>query len=992
MLYIFDRNENLLKILSNDDIDTVVYSDNYKRQINGEWSYTFSIDINKISNQFIQPKNKVGFFDENGNFQLFSTENIEDDITDDSIKNTYCLHDFYSLTGHIIEDKRVINGTALEATTKALEGTNYKVGNIAELGNNSINFYDVSSLAALQDIIKTFGGELNFRLELNENKTAIANRYVDILYRHGSDTGIRFDFDLNLNEVKRKIDTTNLFTVLYGRGSALESGDGYGRKIRFSDINNGNSYIEDVEAINKWGRIEGIFNYETEDTSELLQATSKKLEEVKEPFISYSANVTDLASVVDYEHLKVTLGDTIVISDTDIDLILEARIIEENLSVIDPGEKDVVLGNFLKGFAQNQASQIENIQNKADKLEEKPKVFDKSYPDTLPEVPILTANGLFASVQLEWTYENKPHFEYEIFASKILDFTPDESNLIYRGQASSFLHYVKPKETWYYRARGRNSRGSVTEYSSQVNATTLKIQDGTEYIEELAIGDALLGSLKADRAWVGQFKGEDINAKNLTVVDGNDNETLKVDSYGNVYISQGSVSINKEGITITQQEGESVSGTANINEEGLILYNSNGQQRASFGQNDFAYIKDLQVETIEAPRLVTKRDRTQPISWYVSPTATGDGTGRDINNKCNSINRALENAFATGTVLDRQDIVINVASGTYNENIYIGSCIGTGMIKFNFDKNSKIVGVHTIEENVNFIMWDGGRTSNTLNEGCQLINNGSSNDLINNRSSNLHLTGFRVDNKNKTSFVLNRFSGNCYLNMIDLVNSYYATRSWSNSRTTYNNCRGSNITNMGHVTEGSELKVQGAMFNAVESAYVQNGGQYTSLGHYGIESLYSPPPITWEWVENSFSLSNYRSTQGSSTKYGEFNQANWGSYTDYHGYADIPSSLRSWCSGGRNFTVWVTVKRKTTSHGYADPVPRPHFKRPDGSYWNSGVAMARGDSKTIQLPSDIANAIVNGSMTVLECYHTSQNEYIQFETNVSIKVKCEKEV
>ena len=89
-------------------------------------------------------------------------------------------------------------------------------------------------------------------------------------------------------------------------------------------------------------------------------------------------------------------------------------------------------------------------------------IDDDKFPDALPDVPIIEAEGLFGSVIISWTYESKSYYEYELYASKLESFNPDASNLIFRGKASSYHHQVKPSETWYYRARAINTHGRTT--------------------------------------------------------------------------------------------------------------------------------------------------------------------------------------------------------------------------------------------------------------------------------------------------------------------------------------------------------------------------------------------------------------------------------------------------------------------------------------------------------------------------------------------------
>lgn len=543
MLYIFDKDENLLEILSSDEF----WDDIYKRQLNKEWSFTASVSVNTSN---IKRRNKVGFYDRDNVFQLFTIDEVSDIITlDDDEKIIYAPHDFYKLGEKIIEDRRVINGSCREALEKALDGTIYKVGEVADLGLNTLNFYYITSLEALNKIVESYGGELNFRLEMNEDKTSIANRYVDILYRQGEDTGIRYTLDTNIVKLKRNDIIEGLYNVLYGRGSSLETeGGGYTRLLDFADISwskptnpsnkpLGQKYIEDVESIQRYGRIEGIYeNKDIDEPSQLLQSTYDALQECKDAKYNYSAKVEDISNIEEYSHFKARLGDTIHILDEEYDFNEECRIIEEKYPISDMNDIYIEMGYFLPGITDISPN-LPGGGNITTGNENKPEIDIENFPDTLPSVPILNVKSGFASIALDWTYENKLYYDYEVYASQLENFTPDPSNLIFRGKASVLLHEVKPSQTWYYRVRAVNSHGRYTEYSSQVSASTKKISDAAEYFEELAIKDALIGELRLDRGWIGQLDATYLNVKgNFSVTDGNNVKTIEIDSFGRVHI------------------------------------------------------------------------------------------------------------------------------------------------------------------------------------------------------------------------------------------------------------------------------------------------------------------------------------------------------------------------------------------------------------------------------------------------------------------------
>ena len=115
----------------------------------------------------------------------------------------------------------------------------------------------------------------------------------------------RFTWTKDLVSVKRSMASDNPKTRVYGYGKGVETeGGGYGRRLTFGDINGGKDYVEDAEATDIWGHPDGkggvlpavtsYVNEQCEDAAQLLQETRDYLEQVKEPKVTYTADVIDL--------------------------------------------------------------------------------------------------------------------------------------------------------------------------------------------------------------------------------------------------------------------------------------------------------------------------------------------------------------------------------------------------------------------------------------------------------------------------------------------------------------------------------------------------------------------------------------------------------------------------------------------------------------------------------------------------------------------------
>lgn len=256
-------------------------------------------------------------------------EHLVDEVSQvhDESGKTYCeavcINSIAELLDDYIDDKRPSGGVA-EALTSILGGTRWEVGTCDLKASASHTFYHTSVRAALTDLIATWGGELETRIETDGVK--VTHRYIGVRASRG-DQGSpkRFTWTKDIVDIKRTVGSANPKTRVYGYGKGVETdAGGYGRRLTFGDINGGKDYIEDAEATKVWGHPDGsggilpavdtYINEQCEDAAQLLKETQDYLDTVKEPTVSYEANVLDL-----YAYGRtwegVALGDCVAIID-----------------------------------------------------------------------------------------------------------------------------------------------------------------------------------------------------------------------------------------------------------------------------------------------------------------------------------------------------------------------------------------------------------------------------------------------------------------------------------------------------------------------------------------------------------------------------------------------------------------------------------------------------------------------------------------------------
>ena len=377
------------------------------------------------------------------------------------------------------------------------------------------------------------------------------NENIHVLNRRGHDNSVTIEYGKNLEGFECTEDTTDLITRIYpfAKKSTPDGETTITLNEKFVDSPRINlyshPYIREVDLTSKF-----------KDEDEINQA-KLKLEAEKYfletkcdiPKLTFNLKPVPLSKCVGFENLgeKLSLCDIATINHKIYGITTQAKVIKTVFNVLTDRYENIQLGDPKASLGDLIGGNSGNTPQVGPPGPPGPPGQDGNigdFPDSLPAIPQLTANVLgFASVDLSWTYENKVYYNYQVFASKTENFEPNMFDLIFEGQASSFLHQVKTDETWYYRARAVNTHGKATELSTQVKVTTKKVDDFENYFSSVAIQNLVAGIFTVDYMTAGIVKGNWIDAKNLSVTDGNGKRTLDIDSAGNVNLDVNSLNI-----------------------------------------------------------------------------------------------------------------------------------------------------------------------------------------------------------------------------------------------------------------------------------------------------------------------------------------------------------------------------------------------------------------------------------------------------------------
>lgn len=383
MIYILDKEEDIVGVLSNESPNACPYFDDLLKESLEDFrlTYEFKVPSNHDTAELIE---EGGYFIRkglDGELLMFRIKIAEEDHFDTNYKYVYGESAGLEL---LYTTVRPTNQTALSAEramSYVLAESRWTVGTVEVPGTTNLQYDDyATALQRLLDLATTFSGELRFRVEIDGGK--VFGRYVDLLERRGSDTGKQFTYTKDIKSIKRTVDTTNIVTALIGVGK----GDDNGNYVTFTDVSwskdkgdpadkpPGQDWIGDDDAAAQWGvggrHLFGVYQCDSENAIDLINKTWEQLKTQSQPNITYELDVALLEFLAGYEFERVRLGDTVVVYDKTFSpvILVNARVQSLEISFTNPENNKATLSNFTPAKT-NITSQLLALQSKLNKKE-----------------------------------------------------------------------------------------------------------------------------------------------------------------------------------------------------------------------------------------------------------------------------------------------------------------------------------------------------------------------------------------------------------------------------------------------------------------------------------------------------------------------------------------------------------------------------------------------------------------------------------------------
>lgn len=255
--------------------------------------------------------------------------------SDSKIMTVECEALWYELNGFAPFEKVWWTGNTSVVMARALQDTGWTVGEVTvSRSHNFLAKENSSPLYMLRYIAKLLDAELTFDT---------MNKRVNMLERAGSDRGVVISYTSNLKGITRIDDTTNLITRVYMYGA---------EGVTIADINGGIPYLEDYS----WMDAEGLERKVISEvvTDERFSVLESMKEYMLDRLATYSHPITSYEVQEYVIQTMLGIGDSVLISDADLNKNDTHRVIEREIDLIQPQQSTYVLDFAIDDLSENE--------------------------------------------------------------------------------------------------------------------------------------------------------------------------------------------------------------------------------------------------------------------------------------------------------------------------------------------------------------------------------------------------------------------------------------------------------------------------------------------------------------------------------------------------------------------------------------------------------------------------------------------------------------
>lgn len=317
---------------------------NYNLRHNDLWVAGFSLPSRDPNNEYCQVHNLVRIPEEGRDLGLYRIVGLPsaDEVTRGGMISYRLEHVMVTLLDDLLFGYHEIGGPGVytEDVIRYIldrqETARWVLGECDFHDEFSYKFENDRLLSALMSLGSVLSEEYTWVFDTSSNPWTVSLKRAD------STAGCGIHYLRNLTGIEKEVDGTTLITRLY----LLGYGEGV-NQLTIRDVNGGLPYI-DADTASIWGIKSDVFvDTRIEDAATLKARGLQLLEQVKMPYVSYTASAVDLAALTGDAWDTFMPGKLVRVMDGEHGINLEARIVDIGKADQSgrPGDIQIIIAN-----------------------------------------------------------------------------------------------------------------------------------------------------------------------------------------------------------------------------------------------------------------------------------------------------------------------------------------------------------------------------------------------------------------------------------------------------------------------------------------------------------------------------------------------------------------------------------------------------------------------------------------------------------------------